>query len=388
MKYTHKKELNHDLSFEPCKFQDPQNRFYPFFSWVWSTPIKKEEIMRQLDEYVENNVKNLYIIPEPKDFRPATMPTTLDPDYLTEEYFEIYRFAVKYAEKKGIGLWLYDEGGWPSGSACGKVIKKHSHLISRNLSVREVPSPYTPSKDALAGYYNGKRIEKGFVSDGVIQEYYMKPKEGYYPNMADKRATEAFLEITHEQYKKHVGDMFGKTITATFTDETMAERDGWYDGFEKKFFERYGYDLLDHLPDILTPKEEDVDEAGQQVRIDYTDLLAEVFAENYFLLIRSWCNRNNLLSTGHVNGEHYTLQYGPGYHSILRQLRSFDIPGIDVIWRQIFPGNDNHFFPRFASSAANQIGSPYTMTETYSVYGAGITFEQCVIFSSISSHEE
>ena len=376
MKYTHKNNQDVKFSFDKEEFLNPKNEFFPYYTWVWSSKITKEGIVSRLDEYEKNNIKNVYILPEPKEFRPDTMPTSLEPDYLSKEYFELYRYASEYAESKGMGLLLYDEGGWPSGSACGKVIEEKPHLIHKTLSVRKVNLPYSPSGDAVACFYDGKRIKEGFNAEGLADEYYIKQGAGYYTDLLEPETTDTFIHLTHEQYKKSVGHLFGKTILASFTDEPSTSRTGWCDGFAEKFKKRYGYDVLDHLPVICLDKEEDTDEKGMQVRIDYTDLLAEVFAENYFMKLRSWCNENNLLSTGHLNGDDVTNHKHQGFHSILRQLRCLDIPGVDSIWRQIFPGNDNHFFPRFASSAANQIGSPYAITESFAIYGAGLTFDQ------------
>ena len=83
-----------------------------------------------------------------------------------------------------------------------------------------------------------------------------------------------------------------------------------------------------------------------------------------------------------------------------------DVPGIDVIWRQIFPfkngltaadhpfvahppkewreliariglpGDTLPFYPRVASSAAVQNGTDLALAEVFGVYGAGLTFEQ------------
>ena len=376
MKFTHTNHPINDQTFSPDVLKEPRTEFYPAFSWVWSTPISREEIRRQLDQYAANDVRMLYILPEPKDFRPKTMPTTLDPDYLTEEYFEIYRYAVEYAEQKGMQLWLYDEGGWPSGSACGQVLKNKPHLFYRVMEKREVPSPYTPGKGALAAFCDGKRVQEGFVSDKPITEYYHRPAATIFPDISDAETTEEFIRLTHEGYKKHIGHLFGKSMTAVFTDEPHACRLGYPQGFEEKFRERYGYDLLDHLPELYIDPDLDVDEAGKKVRIDYTDLLAEVFAENFFLKCRAWCRSNHMLFTGHLNGEHVTLNKNQGFYHILRQMRCFDMPGIDTIWRQIFPGQENHFFPRFAGSAANQTGNPYTVSESFSIYGAGLTFDQ------------
>ena len=57
----------------------------------------------------------------------------------------------------------------------------------------------------------------------------------------------------------------------------------------------------------------------------------------------------------------------------MRQMRAMDVPGVDAIWRQIFPGKRNHHFPKFASSAAHQNGTALALTESFCVYGNGLT---------------
>lgn len=376
MKFSHTNHPINDPAFLREEFLAPRTEFYPAFSWAWSTPITKEGIKEQLDQYAANDVRVLYILPEPKEFRPNSMPTSMTPDYLTEAYFDVYRYAAEYAAEKGMQLWLYDEGGWPSGSACGQVLKNKPHLMYKLMDTREAASPYVPGENAVAAFCDGKRVEAGFESDEPITEYYFKSRGGIFPNISDAETVDEFIRLTHEQYKKHLGHMFGKSMVAVFTDEPSTSRFGYPQGFTEKFRDRYGYDLLDHLPILVTDPDVDIDEAGKQLRIDYYDLLAETFAENFFLKCRNWCRDNGLLFTGHLNGEHVTLREDQGFFHVMRQLRCFDMPGIDTIWRQIFPGQENHFFPRFAGSAANQTGNPYTVSESFSIYGAGLTFDQ------------
>ena len=38
-----------------------------------------------------------------------------------EAYFDMIGIMVDQAEQSGMNFWLYDEGGWPSGGACGQV---------------------------------------------------------------------------------------------------------------------------------------------------------------------------------------------------------------------------------------------------------------------------
>ena len=57
-------------------------------------------------------------------------------------------------------------------------------------------------------------------------------------------------------------------------------------------------------------------------------------------------------------------------------MREQDIPGVDVIWRQIFPGQRNHHFPRYAGSVGRQNGHHLVLTESFAVYGNGLSLAQ------------
>lgn len=384
MKFTHGEIKRKNAGFCAGAFAAPPTGLYPAYSWGWNGPLTKEEIRRQLDECHSKNIKVIYALPEPKNFRPHTSPTYMEPDYLTEEWFAMFRYMVEYAVGLGMEIWLYDEGGWPSGSACGRVVAEKPFLGRRKVMARETASPYVPGENALAAFADGKRIAPGAEAETPITEYYTETMteasiyEPAYPNLLEAETAETFIETTHEGYKKYVGDFFGKEITACFTDEPAVSGIPWSRDMEARFSARYGYDVLDVLPAITAPMEETLDEKGTKARRDFRNLVAEMFAENYFQKLRKWCRENNLLSTGHVGGDDETLNcVHHGFHHILRQLRQLDIPGIDVIWRQIFPGKEtNHFFPRFAGSAANQIGAENTVSESYSIYGAGLTFDQ------------
>ena len=80
-------------------------------------------IKEQIDEMYKQNILGVYVIPHSKKFRPNTMVTNLQPEYLSDEYFRLCAYAFEQGKKLGMNCWIYDEGGWPSGSACGKVIK-------------------------------------------------------------------------------------------------------------------------------------------------------------------------------------------------------------------------------------------------------------------------
>ena len=133
---------NYNFRERECKFSierfvEPGKKYAPIYSWVWNGPVSKEETDKQLDEFVRLGVKAFYIIPEPKTFRPFRIPALMEPDYLTEPYFEAYKYALEHAFAKGMLAWIYDEGGWPSGGACGKVLLAHPEYARQGLAGRK-----------------------------------------------------------------------------------------------------------------------------------------------------------------------------------------------------------------------------------------------------------
>ena len=73
-----------------------------------------------------------------------------------------------------------------------------------------------------------------------------------YVDLLYPGVTEKFLEVTHEAYRRAVGDQFGKRIPGSFTDEPNLHPapNGalpWTDGLPEEFQKRWGYSLVDNL---------------------------------------------------------------------------------------------------------------------------------------------
>ena len=142
--------------FNPAEIKTPSVEFYPIYSWVWNSPISKNLIIEQIDIMERNGIRGMYIIPEPPEFRPNSMVTYMTPDYLSDEFFDLVEFSVNYAKTKGMLVWLYDEGGWPSGAACGKVVELHPECCSKIIVESEVEikagEMYQPHSDILCAF--------------------------------------------------------------------------------------------------------------------------------------------------------------------------------------------------------------------------------------------
>lgn len=370
-------------------FLSPGKEYAVIYSWTWNAPISREESEKQIDEFCEAGISGIYIIPLPKEFRPTTSKTFLEPGYLTDEFMVLVNHAVSYAVKKGLAVWVYDEGGWPSGGACSITAKHNKRAIPTVLKVKKktVASGETIiySHNTMGIFKDKKMLSDGFVvkDKSEITEYYSEEftENPNLANIADASVTDTFLDVTYEKYKACLGEMFGKDVDVIFTDEPMLLEYMWQPDFEKLFLETYGYDLLPFLPCIFDEKLAQT-EKEYRARIDYGILLGKIFKKNYFEKVHLWCQNNNVKFTGHINIDH-TCDGGVRcrYGSVLNVLRDFDIPGIDVIWRQIkMPRNGekpveegSSFFPRLASSAARQRGNRFSLTESFGVYGESLS---------------
>ncbi len=344
------------------EMEAPPIEYAPVYSWVWRGEITEGGIIEGLENMKKRGIRGLYILPSPSQFSQANSNCAGEKEYLSREFMEQVKFAVTEAEKRGMCCWMYDEGGWPSGSANGRVVLENPELEAYGVDV----------------HGNAKVIP---------------PAAQPYPDLLNKKSTERFVEYTHEVYKETFDGNYGAHFPITFTDEPHVYTLGdttltaWTDDFETLFSERFGYDITEHMEALFG--EEIRTENDRKVRADYKDLLSSLFAENYFMVLRDWCRKNGSLSGGHVGGDDVAFGNAKwGYHHILRCLRAMDVPGIDIIWRQAFPGPEmkgvepyaplcaNRFFPRYASSAAHQTGARLALTESFAIYGCGITYDQ------------
>lgn len=395
------KYIRAGLPIDADAFRDPPAELSPTYIWIWNAPLNYMTIRRQLDQMREADIRSIYILPEPPEFRPRRMVTTLQPPYLSADFMAYVRYAVDYAKSLGMALWLYDEGGFPSGMACGQVIRRDPSTVRKQLTRETLTltagEEYAPHPTALAVFEDDVRMTADDPTRArTLTEYRLTPlyNDGTDAlttidvDPSEARTTELFIELTHETYKKTLGDDLGGYASLMFTDEPGLMFPAWPSELEDIYRARFGSELRDVLPALFG---DDDDPAGQEIRIRVGILVGEIFRRNYFEKLQAWCHDNGIYASGHL--DHDNMLDGArskGYGNPLDILRTFDIPGIDVIWRQIFPypdgvfmkggyhrdDADNAFYPRAAASAAHQTGRNLALSETFAVYGNGLTFDQ------------
>ena len=397
-------QLPEMIRFDVDALADPDAFHWPGYFWLWNDVLEREALFRQLRDMDSVGAKNIWILPVPADFRPNSMKTNLQPEYLSEEYLAILDDLVVEMQRRGMKLWLYDEGGWPSGGNCGRIVRERPEwarqtLVRRDVAAGElerVPGDCIAAFQA-AGNGGGRRLGPGNQLDAAHGAEVYFAQLGHetalvpsYPDLLNPEVTKTFIAGSHEAYRRVLGRHFGDTIPLILSDEPRVDNPPWTGDLAAAFRAEKGYDIRDVLPAVFQE-----DEATAQVRIDYFDWWSRRFAEAFFGQIQQWSARNGLWSIGHLGGEDLTIgsrKYGFGH--AMRVLRKYDIPGVDTIWKQLHPGRkavltvhwdtsegslpvaDNHHFPKYASSVAHQSGTPWSWTESFSAYGSALTLEE------------
>lgn len=372
---------------EPSEFKTPPTKFRPDPLWFWNnTDITKEGIDAQMLGFLEKcGYGGLAILP----FGP-----NLTPKYLTEEYFERYKYAVEKAAELGLTLSLYDEYGFPSGSGGAinadgvpRFRNRFPNLTMKRLDKIEEEtrggatyvSPVSKTGQLMAAVaMNADTKERIDLSGNITEETIVwKVPEGNWkimqfvcvadddPNMdyLSEEAAKAYISMTHEAYYKRMPEYFGKTITSTFFDEPTlyrAQARCWTPTFNETYIKKYGSSPALYYPALWY----DIGPETQAARNALFGLRAELYAAAYPKAVSEWSKAHGIVATGHQDNEEIENPVGTSA-DLMKCFKYQDVPGIDKI------GGDRpaEKFYKIVSSAAYNWDHSLVMSETYGAMG-------------------
>jgi len=362
-------------------FADPPRQYSSGPLWVWHDMLTDEQIVGTLRDLAGQDVKQVFVHPRPGLMTP----------YLSNEWFRLWKLALKEAEKLDMNVWIYDENSYPSGFAGGFVPEAMPESRSKGLQVEEANRPPEWNDDIIGVYrltdnryqnvtqavHAGQSLPQDNYLVASIKLAQTSPWYGgkFYTNLIKPGVTEKFLEITMDAYKREVGEQFGKRIPGVFTDEPRLSRAStiaWTDDLDEAFEKRWGYKLTDHLPSLARPIGD-----WKRVRHNYRAVLLELFIERWARPYYEYCERHNLEFTGHY-WEHswpHTKDVPDNMAMYAWQQR----PGIDTLFNQYSEGTHAQFGNIRAvielASVANQLGKRRTLCEAYGGAGWDLRFE-------------
>ncbi|HPO37319.1 MAG TPA: glycosyl hydrolase [Kiritimatiellia bacterium] len=315
--------------------------------------------------------------------------------------------GVQMAKASGMSLWLYDERGYPSGSAGDLTLRGHPEWAARGLLIAEtnvtggaavslslppgrlVAAVAVPRCDGVIALDRAVDLAASVVvghlswqapdgewfvavmTDDLIYEgthaaislAYKKP----CIDLLTPEPTARFLEVTHDRYAAQMGKDLGRYFVSTFTDEPSLQNLWfrpmpyrvlpWSLTIEREFRKRRGRALRPLLPALVA----DAGPAGARARYDFWNTVGELVSENFFGQIQTWCARHNILSGGHLLAEESLVSHVPLYGDFFRCARRLDAPSIDCL-TSLPPGVPWHI-ARLIGSVADLEGRTYTMCE-------------------------
>ena len=112
-------------------FQNPPAHFAPGYFWLINDEMDADVMIAQLKEMADKGARSVCMHPVPREFR---WNSNMSPAYLSPEYHAIMAKVAEAADQLGMHWYLYDEGGWPSGSACGQVWASDPEKFTRSFA--------------------------------------------------------------------------------------------------------------------------------------------------------------------------------------------------------------------------------------------------------------
>jgi hypothetical protein len=326
--------------------------------------------------------------------------------YLSPEYFTFFRMFVDEAKKRNMRVWIVDDAGYPSGFAGGKFSELKPEMRMQALVVaQKIPAvageavkatvtnttvavsainaedgatvaiPVTDHAitwTAPTGHWTVMVVEHQFKTSPTrsdTNKTRVKDGSQSLEDYLDPAATSQYLAFTHEQYKKAVGDEFGKTIMGFRGDEPDYSINGlpWTPKFFERFMQVKGYDVRPYLAAFLQPRGTKLTEAQRRAKADYYDVFSQMFRDGFFKPQGDWCAANHLEYQVHLNHEEMEMDLTRSEGEFLRDMQYVQVPGIDSIWHQIWKDTVSDF-PRLAASASHVYGHPRAFTESFAAY--------------------
>lgn len=331
-----------------------KNSIKPF--WSWNDKLEKAELVHQIEQMKNNGIEGFFMHAR----------AGLRTPYMSEEWFQMIEACLDKADELGMQAWAYDENGWPSGFADGRVPDLGLEHQQKSLQFLIWEGQEFPQENVIAFF---KKTETGFeridtLEKGSLVFYYQV--NPYYVDVFNRETISYFLKFTHEKYYERFGERFGSSLKGFFTDEPQFCKSPWSFVFPKEFRNTYGYEIENHLPLLFF--EEDGYEA---VRSDFRCLVAKLFQESFIKQMYDWCSEHNCKLTGHVMGEN-TLSMQMDYTGgVMPCYEYFHEPGIDHLRRRII----TPLMPKQLGSVAAQLGKK-TLTETFALCGWDISLNE------------
>lgn len=344
------------MNTSPAATRDLTPRFYPF--WSINGPLDQARLRQQMRDLQTAGMDGVVFHPR---FYPG-IPPYMSPDYLKQ-----VSDAILYAKEIGLRFWIYDENGWPSGTADGQLLAQFPASAAQRLDLFAAPH-----RDAIGSFHVNTANELVPAGTPGAKTWHMVPRVVEGVDTLNPAVVQQFLTLIHERYRDGLAPEAWDYVEAFFTDEPesgaikgpMPDPAGapWSPVLAAKLREIFGAEFAQRMPLVFAEGE-----GAAEFRVRYWELVTDVFIDGFLAPYRKWCDAHGKKFLGHIKGEEHPLFQLPMGGSFHRLYRHFSAPGIDSLER--YPAVD--FYPLQAGAVARQFGDGRAMVEAFGGAGWG-----------------
>jgi hypothetical protein len=257
------------------EFGDPPATWRPQIFFVTNGKLNRERTTAMLRQYRDRGIGGVFF-----HCRPGLIT-----EYLSDEYFAQWDWALTECKRLGMECHIYDENAFPSGFASGEVLAADPTLGAKYLAPVKITRPDQAPDEGVVAFFTGldadepKFVDLADVVQNaskqnpvwavVLTEVSADLRHGGfpYPDLLRRETAEIFLRTTHDKYAERFAGDFGGAIKYVFTDEPrLPGKQGipFSDALAEAFRSDHGYDLRDKLESLLFERPD-----STAVRFDY-----------------------------------------------------------------------------------------------------------------------
>ena len=401
---------------DPTEFADPSAAYRLQPWWFWNGAMEPEVMREQIALMDEAGCGGFYVTPR----------QGMGVAYLSSEYWERFKLAVREARQRGMLVGIMDDFPYPSGMAGGRATWADPAFIRTELRVvqLEVEGPqelrrllgtgevirawawpvvdghtdwsrtvdlririgvthtrsglswggslttysyarfgdYAPENELEWHVPDGRWRVLAFIEDRSRSFKYF----GEFLDTLNPNAAANFLRITLGEHETGLGPghPLGEHFRSLFTDETQGG--SWTVGLPRLFEERCGYDLLSHLPALVDDGFPD----APRIRYDYLGTIHDRFMSAWHEQYAAECEARGLLYTTEVpmlRNADERVAHIPGSDHAHERVDE-DLPFGWRVPRLTY----SRQWPRFKASIAAQRGKPRVAVEAFHSLGWGV----------------
>ena len=308
--------------------------------WWWlGSAVDRDNLEWNLSEYAKVGIGAVEITP----LYGVKGNEKNERSFLSPSWMEALKNVEEIAVKNGIEVDMNCGTGWPFGgplvpleeAACKAVFTKEM-IDGKPVYRTEIGRTKQKVKRAAPG------------GEGWVIDHFDREAVRHYLDRFDKAFKESRVAWPH----------------TFFNDSYEVYQANWTPTLFEEFKKRRGYDLQEHLPELLG----DVDD-GNMVLADYRETLSDLLYENFTLQWVNWAHSHGVLVRNQAHGSPANLL--DLYAAVdIPEIEGFGLSELGIKGLRTDPGMTKKNFSdvsmlKYAPSAAHVMGKPFTSSETF-----------------------